>query len=207
MQLREQIESVFEGRAFRRPLFYSYPGGLRFALSEGGSLIDQLLVAIRKASEVCDDIFQPDRPVTVCLRDRAVVSRFMYRNMLRELQSAGITVPARRSLWSESVAPGDRLDAQREEYWISLGFELPVSSMRSILWCALVKDLAPIRPNPLDSCSIYLLDVKRAVLVLPYDDRGMDVVGPNHDLLACLYRRHQRYLLDHDMPAMRATFG
>jgi len=37
MNLELEIESIFEGKAFFRPLFYSYPGGLRFALSETGA--------------------------------------------------------------------------------------------------------------------------------------------------------------------------
>jgi hypothetical protein len=44
-------------------------------------------------------------------------------------------------------------------------------------------------------------------MVFPYDDRGMDVVGPNRSLLAGLYSKHHRYLLGHDLPAMKATFG
>jgi hypothetical protein len=41
MQLQKEIEAIFEGKAFLRPLFYSYPGGLRFELSEGGSAIEE----------------------------------------------------------------------------------------------------------------------------------------------------------------------
>ncbi|MBV8467264.1 MAG: DUF3885 domain-containing protein [Burkholderiales bacterium] len=34
----------------------------------------------------------------------------------------------------------------------------------------------------------------------------MDVVEPNHMLLASLYRKHNEMLLDHDRDRMRATF-
>lgn len=44
-------------------------------------------------------------------------------------------------------------------------------------------------------------------MVFPYDDRGMDVVGPNKNLLLQLYRQHHPYLLDYDRDAMDATFG
>ncbi|MHC8338757.1 DUF3885 domain-containing protein [Pseudomonas sp. HLT2-19-2] len=40
-----------------------------------------------------------------------------------------------------------------------------------------------------------------------YDDRGMDVVGPNKDLLSQLYRQHHTYLLDYDRHTMDTTFA
>ena len=46
MDLKHEIETIFEGRAFLRPLFYNYPGGLRFELAEGGTAIEQFLLAL-----------------------------------------------------------------------------------------------------------------------------------------------------------------
>jgi len=43
------------------------------------------------------------------------------------------------------------------------------------------------------------------VMIFPYDDRGMDVVGPNTDLLLQLYRHHHAYLLDYNRPVMDTT--
>lgn len=44
-------------------------------------------------------------------------------------------------------------------------------------------------------------------MALPYDDRGMDVVGPNKALLSVLYNKHYQYLLEHDRAEIDATFG
>lgn len=44
-------------------------------------------------------------------------------------------------------------------------------------------------------------------MVFPYDDRGMDVAGPNKDLLSQLYHQHNIYLLDYDRCAMDNTFA
>ena len=43
--------------------------------------------------------------------------------------------------------------------------------------------------------------------MFPYDDRGMDVVGPNFQLLLALYQKHHSYLLQYDIEAMDATFA
>jgi hypothetical protein len=206
MHLRTEIERVFAGKAFLRPLFYLYPKGLRFELSEGDTTINQFLVALRKAQGICAEIFNPTQPLVVCLRfHHADTSRFAHRKLLSELREAAIKVPRDRSLWLEPIPFEDWLDATVEECWINVAFEVPASLLQNILWCALASDLGSIRPRP--RCTFYLFNIPDGVMVLPYDDRGMDVVGPNHPLMAKLYATHGQYLLEHDRPAMQATFG
>lgn len=198
MTLRHAIETTFSGCAFLRPLFYSYPDGLRFELSEGGTAIGLFLSAHRKASEICADIFDSKGCLTVCLRCyRYDESRFSYRQILRSLSDAGIEIPAVREVWmtghdDEGVSS------------LFLAFEAPAVLLSNLLWCALASDFGSIKPNPV--CSCYLFNLERDLVVFPYDDRGMDVVGPNRDLLVMLYRKYGAYLLDHDMPTMRQSF-
>lgn len=67
MNLRREIETRFDGKAFQRPLIDAYPQGLRFRLSEGGSTIEQFLCAMRKAIEICSDIFDLNGTLVVCI--------------------------------------------------------------------------------------------------------------------------------------------
>ncbi|WKB56073.1 DUF3885 domain-containing protein [Eleftheria terrae] len=85
MRIRDEIENVFNGKTFLRPLFYRYPGGLRFELSEGGSAIDQFLTALRKGQQICESVFEGQQVLTVCLRVRGPSQPFAYRHLLREL--------------------------------------------------------------------------------------------------------------------------
>jgi len=204
MRLRSEIERVFGGHAFHRPLFYGYPGGLRFELSEGGAAIDQLLLAIRKAREICGAIFDDQRPIVSCLRMRADSSALAHRRVLRELRAAGIKIPRAKCIWLEAVPPDERCDDEVEEFWVNVAFEAPTEVLQCLLWCAFAGDLGSIRPRP--ACAIYLFELAKAVMVFPYDDRGMDVVGPNHALLSELYRRFNSYLLDYDRAAMERSF-
>jgi Domain of unknown function (DUF3885) len=196
MNYRRAIEETFLGRAFLRPLFYSYPRGLRFALSEGGHAIDQFLTAHHKASEICHDIFPDGGHLTVCLRAFYFQeSGFAYRSALRDLAAAGIKVPPLRSIWLEEVA---------EEGSLFVAFSASTTLLPRLLWCALAADIGSIRPRV--PCSVYLFNLDSRVMALPYDDRGMDVVGPNPSLLEKLYQQHTAYLLEHDREAMRASF-
>lgn len=200
MNFRSEIESVFGVQAFARPLFYSYPHGLRFGLSEGATSIGQFLVAIRKASRICADIFDGEEPVTVCLRMTGAPDRSGVRKSLAELRSAGIRIPRRRYLWMEEESTHED-----EMFSLNVAFEAPASLLQNFLWCALASDFGAIRPRP--CCHVYLFNLKRCLLVFPYDDRGMDIVGPNHDLLASLYVTHNQDLLEHDRNTMKATFA
>jgi hypothetical protein len=198
MTLRHAIEATLSGRAFLRRLFYAYPDGLRFELSEGETAIGLFLSAHRKASEICAEIFDDTGILTVCLRCYHYdESRFSYRQILRSLSDAGIEIPAVREVWMTG----------RDDDGVSsvlLAFEAPAALLSNLLWCALASDFGSIKPSP--GCSCYLFNLERGLVVYPYDDRGMDVVGPNRDLLAMLYRKYGAYLLDHDMPAMRRSF-
>ncbi|MHB1057748.1 MAG: DUF3885 domain-containing protein [Rhodanobacter sp.] len=200
MNFRSAIESVFGAHAYARPLIYSYPHGLRFKLSEGDTSIGRFLVAIRKATRICADIFDDQEPVIVCLRMIGAPDRSSVRKSLAELRSADIKIPTLRSLWM-ATEPAHEDDM----FSLNVAFEAPASMLQNFLWCALASDFAGIRPCP--RCLVQLFNLKYRLMVLPYDDRGMDVVGPNHDLLAKLQVLHNQDLMDHDRDAMKATFA
>lgn len=205
MNLRNEIERAFQGTAFARPLYYSYPGGLRFELSETGGIIEQFLTALRKSTTICGDIFSDAETFVVCLRTHSGSHGFMHRAKIQAFRSAGIDIPPERSVWSEEIDVEEWYCEEEPEYWINIAFEAPIASLQALLWCALAKDFGVIEPNP--HVDVYLFNLPKQVMVFPYDDRGMDVVGPNAPLLSQLYKRHNQYLLDYDRSAMDATFA
>lgn len=129
----------------------------------------------------------------------------MHRKVCRALRSAGIHIPAQRWIWAEETDRDEWCSEFEPEYSIYLAFNAPVSLTDTLLWCALSKELPPIEPRPL--CDVYLFSLKKSILVFPYDDRGMDVVGPNGEFLSTLYETHQAYLLDYDRASMDKTFS
>ena len=54
---------------------------------------------------------------------------------------------------------------------------------------------------------IYLFNLDKDVMVFPYDDRGMDIAGPNKQFLKQQYQQFGHYLLEYDREAMHAVFG
>lgn len=200
MILREKIQEVV-GDTYRFGLFYRFPGGLRFELSTGGSPLDQVLMALRKATAICDDVFMGEERILVHLQAFASASRFSFRRMLRELQLAGIFIPSVREVWVDQIDDDDDYGAG---HWVSCAFEVPVPKLQNLLWCAVATDFASLRPNP--HCRVYLLNSHKGIVCHPYDDRGMDVIGRQKSALAELYTRHSDLLLEYDLHVMRQTF-
>ena len=195
MDLQKQIESLFDGRAFDPSLFESYPNKRRFELSTGGATVEQLLFSLQKAHCILTDIFADGSPLVVCLRTRSEDSLFSHRTLISELYNAGINISGTHCLWMSPVANDERYDPSVEEWWFNLAFEVPLSSLRALLWCTHASDFGSIRLRP--TCTVYLFNISRQVLVLPFDDRTMDVVGVDQSLLSGLSSKHSENLTKH----------
>ena len=202
MKYKNVIASLTETGSYRDALFYHFAGGLRFELSEGGSPLDQVLTALRKATSICGDVFPENSRILVHLQRWLAFSGFALRKTLRELQDAGIEIPAERNIWHEPVGENDGWE---DGFVVHCAFEVPASKLQNLLWCALVTDFRPFQPNP--HCLVYLIDAANGILVHPYDDRGMDIICRRPALLKPLYEKHGRYLLDYDRETMDAYFA
>jgi hypothetical protein len=199
MELKKLVSELTLTGTYRHALFYNFPGGLRFELSEGGSALDQVLTALRKSTAICEDALGHGGFV-VHLKRFVGATRFELRDTLRELNLAGISIPRLRSAWVETNEDDDWGDG----YWVNCAFEVHASKLQNLLWCALVTDFQPVRPNP--HCLIYLINAENGVLIHPYDDRGMDVICKTPLLLKKLHEKHNPWLLDYDRAAMDQSF-
>lgn len=168
---------------------------------KGGGPLEQVLTALRKATVICEDVFGLSDCLLVHLQRFVWSSRFELRDSLRALCEAGIALPDRRDSWVEAV---DETDDFGAGFWVNCAFEVPTSSLQSLLWCALATNFTALRPNP--HCQVYLVDAASGILVHPYDDRGMDIICRHSSRLQGLYRKHNRWLLDRDREAMAMGF-
>jgi Domain of unknown function (DUF3885) len=200
MSNRESINKIFGDTAFERPVFYNNPGGLRFELSESGDWTKQFSTAFNKSIEICSSLITTD--FTLCIRiygNKALSSSI---SVIRELRDAGLYPEGKKEHWSEKVEDDD--DCPVDDYWHTIAFNLPASELSKVLWCCLAKDLG-IKPSP--RCDLYIFDILNGIEIWAYDDRGMDVVGTNHQLLSATYSKYHPYLLEYDRDIMEETFG
>lgn len=205
MSIRKQIENKFEGKAFKRPLFYSYKGGLRFELSEGGTYLNQFLTAHRKGMEICNNIFSGSEVITICVRVYAEKSLLTKLSTLRSLRETGLYPASKKEHWSEFDDEWIGDEEYANALWHYIAFKVSPEYLVNALWCAFSVDFGSIEPRPM--VDVYLFNLEKEVMIFPYDDRGMDVVGPNKDFLKEQYNMFGHYLLDYDREVMNAVFG
>jgi len=198
---RDTLYEVFGPRALRWALFYANERALRFELSTSGGLIEQFEGAWDRGREILDHVFRDTERVAVVLSWIVEEpSPLRYVSVFRALRECGLRVERPYEAWTEPCEDEDWKDAER----VFVAFRVGRDGVRRLLWGALASDLG-IRPRLL--CEVYLADLERGVLAHPYDDRGMDVIGPSRDLLRDFYTRFNPYLLDYDRPRMDAAFG
>jgi hypothetical protein len=205
MSIQTQIDDIFNGQAFKRPLFYSYSGGLRFEMSEGGHYLNQFITAHRKGSEVCAYVFSGATHITVCVKIYGRKSLLSCYAALKSLRDSGLYPSSEKEHWTSSDEEWLGDEDYTDSLWHYIAFHLPPEYLVNALWCAFASDFGVINPNP--RAMIYLFNLDNRIMVWPYDDRGMDMVGPNKELLKELYVQFNDYLLDYDRDAMDAVFA
>ncbi|PHQ80332.1 MAG: hypothetical protein COB66_05005 [Coxiella sp. (in: Bacteria)] len=153
--------------------------------------------------EIVDRIFNEDSTFTVCIKfwDNDF-SKWL--TLFRSLRDAGIVLPKDREYWFElnndlieSLSKLE-LDEMTKEGQCPkhhfVAFKAHVNLIDSLLWCSLSRDLGVIQPS-IDA-EIYIFDFAQQIIIWPYDDRGMDVVGNNHSLLTDLFFDLNHHVID-----------
>lgn len=205
MNIKENIESIFSDKAFQWPLFYQYPGGLRFKLSEEGTYINQFITAHQKGMEVCNAVFNQSNSITICIKISGGKSLLSTLSTLRSLRDAEIYPLSDKEHWTDFDDEWRKEENFSDCLWHYIAFNIPTEHLTNALWCAIASDFGFIKPAP--RAAVYLFNLDRKIMIHPYDDRGMDIVGPNKQFLKMLYHNFGHYLLDYDRKAMDAVFG
>lgn len=199
MLTKDELYAVFGPRAFQSGLFYAYEkeGALRFELSFGGHRLDLFEQAYDRGREIVDHLFRDSERLVV------VVAWWGLRHgsVVRSLRACGVRIAKPRTVWTEPR--GDDDDDWDEGERTVVAFACEKEALHRLLWGVFAAELG-VRPKL--ACRLYLADPERGILAHPYDDRGMDVIGPNKALLKEMYDVFNPYLLDFDRERMDAYF-
>lgn len=201
MDAFEAIEANLGPDALAQGLFLRHRHGLRLALAQGGTRLEQFVQALDRVRVLVDELFG-DRPVV-----RTFVRSFMddekgEARVYAQLQELGVHVPAdalRRVRWIE---PGDSEMPPALEIAMLLAPRGP--EVLALLWAVCGADHGVEPSAPVE---LYLVDLARTVVFHPYDDRGADIVAAGPGPLLPTWRRRYAWTLEFDRPRMTAIFG
>lgn len=188
-----------------RPSFYNNEGALRFELGLGDDRLTYLITAFQRLNTVLDDLGIKAQPVGVA------ASIYTYSSTEQEpaLPLHQQILPLARMVENWNLGKFKKsellLTPTDENTFCATHLSLTTlndfSVSRSILE-HLLRDFGGSNNTPL----IMLFNLDLGIMINPYDDRGMDVFGPNRDLLKMLYNKRNDWLLDHNREQMDANY-
>lgn len=193
-------------------LFYEAPYALRFELGGDwevvGGQVPRMLQAIDRARAVTEAAFAGSMTV------EAVVQTWGYRRpgprnvLFRRLTAMGFGPALHyegryRHPDEDPTVPYDHL---------FLSGATDASDRATLIWdaCACEIGIEPSSPlMSVDSSNQFkslLVDFERGILANVYDDRGMDVLATDREILRALHAEFSHWLLNHDRARMDAMF-
>lgn len=197
---RDAIEAVFGPRALGHALFYQHELSLRFELGLGGGHLAQFTSAFDRGRRVLDLAFEGVERLVLVLAGSGAQPSVSLR-LMRQLKRLDVELSRPYDSW---VTPAVDEDGEDGESRRVLSFEIPIAHQHRVLFGVAAAELGV---SPSLGAEVYLLAPELGVLAHPYDDRGMDIIGPNRKRLRGLYDALSPMLLDHDRPAMKRGIG
>lgn len=198
MTLLGEVLDIFGPNALEPTLFYRHSPALRFELAGGETWIAQFLQAIDRARAILEAGFAGADELTVIFWMWSEdPEQKIGRGLKAQLKS--LDLPLEQPEFHR-LPPRDGDDFPQACFVA----KLPTRRLPELLWGALARELS-IKPKLGWRLVIAAPDL--GLLACPYDDRGMDITGPNTERLTKLYHQFDAWLLDYDRERMAEMFS
>jgi hypothetical protein len=194
LQVKERIKAIFGDKALDFALFHNHELSLRFELSCGRSRIQMFLNAYQKANEIIDFCCDRDRPLHACIAFFGEGNFLSNLSVFPALKQCQILIPKSYQAWQKQY-----LEDEEQLIRTFICFQIDREELSQLLWGTLANELG-IRPRSM--CDLYIIDLDRSILVHPYDDRGMDIIGIDRTRLKQIYDRFNNLLSNFDREKM-----
>ena len=203
------LQNNFAGLKLRKPLFYSWDYGLRFDLQDKKlktSDDEYFAEAVRRAAEIFETVFAgSDRIIFVFMdykwrRRKIRHTNYAFRQ-IDNLDKSEIFYTKEASVYYQNDAFNFaliKLTADRINY-------------KNILTAIAHSDFSPRRPR-LDNYgmftdkAIFFFNLDKKLIFHMYDDRGLDVIAADKEILRPIYKKHNDLILDYDRERIDKQF-
>lgn len=201
------LESDFSNLNIQKPLFYSWPIGLRFEIgppdigTDIGSNDLYFKEAHKRSVSIFEECFSKD--------DEIIFVYQQYSDGRKKIRKSNYVL--------KQIAPKgifeycDVRDIYELEYKCMCWKRVIVQGLKrsdinySNILLALVNTDFSREPSTNGEC--YFINSTTGLILNLYDDRGMDVISKTSDVLRPIYERFNDWLLDYDRKKMDAVFS
>ncbi|HRR09642.1 MAG TPA: DUF3885 domain-containing protein [Rhodothermales bacterium] len=209
-EYRKFLNDNFKGLRLRKPLFYSWNLGLRFDLQVGETGMGEYFQEVtRRASTIFQTAFDNSDKVFLVFMDykykrrKIRFSNFTFKQ-IDSLEKTEISYSKEFQLY-ESGGKFDirniaiiKLTADRIDY-------------KNILTAIGHNDFPQRQPRLgqngfLTDKEIYFVNIDKKFIFHMYDDRGLDIVSADKEILRPIYKKHNDWILDYDREQIDKQF-
>ncbi|MBX0292078.1 DUF3885 domain-containing protein [Hymenobacter sp. HSC-4F20] len=185
------------------PLFYSWPFGLRFDLQHEHLSTSEdayFQEVVRRASLLFQATFASNDPVVVVHQEwRHKRPRIRNSNYL--LQQLSIPKAA---IHFQRIANPYSYGSTK---WMRAHFSLSASQVPYPSIFAAIGNQDFGNRKPVLHGDTFFLNQRTSLIFYMYDDRGLDIIGPDVASLRYLYEEFNELILDYDRPQIDALFA
>jgi len=207
---RQFLETNFQGLRLRKPLFYSWPVGLRFDLQTEPFYTEECFKEVNhRASTLFQTAFEQNDEILVVLSEHAKkkgkirTGNFIFKQ-IQNLNYKEIFYLKEKELYH----PNDKND--------QYNFAVIPTSITQINFKTILESIANIdhptrRPRfdnnkCLPTKEIYLLNLNKKVIFNMYDDRGLDIIGADKEIIHSIFKKHNEWILEFDRERIEKQF-
>jgi hypothetical protein len=206
----ERIREKFGWEGFPDYLFYDAEYALRFDL--GGDLPEnpiRFLQAVDRARQVAKVAFRQSTKLTAIVAfydgERRCSRPAASFRALASIGFKGTFGPPVRVLLNDKDYIA-QFGSDICIYWTSAEMEVCDAQIGALVWASVSTKLN-ISPKARWLDRIYIVDFDQGIVLLTYDDRGLDLVSLDREMLCPMYSEYQDWLLAYDRAKMDAMFG
>lgn len=168
--------------------------------------VDQFVSAFDRARVILDHVFAGSSRLAVLFEYYGSGSIVGDIDFLRKTRECAGRI-GRPHEYYHAWAPGQTAEDIAEcgpDVHTRVLFTIERRHLHRITWGTLAKDIGI---HPCIPGWMYIADKELGIVAHPYDDRGMDIAGPNRQLLRRLYVEFNDWLLDYNRKRMDGGFG
>ena len=205
MSLKDQAIERFGNKAFSlRPTFYNNEGALRFELGAGDDSLSYKITALHRFNTLLDDLGFKRHPIGIAAYCYTYDSS--EDNEATPLHQQLLPFARELSIWADTkFSNSEFLRVSNDDNGFITYHFSQISINQGLLSSWIIRHLLRDFGGS-NTPLLMLFNTDLGIMINPYDSRGVDIFGPNRELLKMLYDKRNDWMLDYDRERMDAVY-
>lgn len=203
-EYRAFLDNNFKGLKVRTPLFYSWDIGIRFNLQIDATNDENYFHEVNfRASSIFNDAFDTADSIFIIFMDyknkrsKIRLSNYIFKQ-IKNLEKINLSFTKEKQYYS-GTSNICIIKTKKEDVIFQNIFKAIANS-----------DFEDRKPRLDKSCfsskEVYFINLSKKIIFNMYDDRGLDIIASDKEILKSLYEKYNDWVLDYDREKIDKVF-